>query len=145
LGSGFGAGVGGGFGAGGGGSTAGGCDGLGVGGCGVGAGVGGFGAGGFGAGGLGAGVGVGVVDGGCAVPPAEGCGVATVRVMNRVEGVRSNPRCPTPREDCDVRGVVKWRGAMWTTPGAGAGSTTPGGVATRSSAGELDSKAARQR
>ena len=107
---------------------------VGVDGAGVGVGVGvGCAGGGTGFGGVATGFGVGVVETGLE-RPAEGAAPeraeTTCRALRCGAAVRS-------------RGVT-WVGGIRTTGGAGAGTTTRGVAASRSS-GELDSNAARQR
>jgi hypothetical protein len=105
---------------------------VGVVGAGVGVGVGvGCAGGGTGFGGVATGFGVGVVETG-SERPAEGAARA-----------RAETTCRALRRGAAVRDVT-WVGGIRTTGGAGAGTTTRGVAASRSS-GELDSNAARQR
>lgn len=123
-------------------------------GCGVVAGggvvVGGGGAGdGFGAGfgaGFGFGWGAGFGDGADGV---VGCAGAATGWETSVDGeaavLWTTVRFTTRRVAARFAGAVRWRGAMCTVGGAGAGWTMRGVAATRCSGGELASKAARQR
>lgn len=107
----------------GGGVDDGGCCGVGFGFCGA----------GWGFGFCGVGCDAGCDETGWEISDSDGC-VTTVRARVRAG------RCRTGRAVCTT-----WRGGMCTVGGEGAGWTTRGVAATRSSAGELDSNAARQR